>query len=143
MSDKSSNGGKLFYLNSELKPYKKHEWDAGYDLISNCHSEIPKFHTVKINTGVRAEIKHGFFGLILPRSSFRSKGILIDGIIDSDYRGEIMIVATNISNRKVVIESGIRVAQLIIIPVVHMDFSLGIPVDNTKRGRRGFGSTGI
>jgi len=136
---------KFYYTDEKFRPLKVHNNDAGYDLLSMKHIEIPKFHTVKIPTGVRAEISVGFFGLILPRSSIRSQGILIDGVIDSDYRGEIHMIATNISLRKKVITVGARIGQIIIVPFLNSEmvrYMVGTPQTTTSRGENGFGSTG-
>ncbi|WP_073997748.1 dUTP diphosphatase [Anaerococcus urinomassiliensis] len=100
----------------------------------------------KINTDLRLEIPEGFFGAVYPRSSTGVKKHLMlantVGVIDSDYRGEIMIFMYNYGKSPQAIKKGDRIAQLVIQPYEKCEL---IKVDNleeTDRGDGGFGSTG-
>ena len=100
----------------------------------------------KIHTDLRLEIPEGFFGAVYPRSSTGVKRHLMlantVGVIDSDYRGEIMIFMYNYGKTPQVIKNGDRIAQLVIQPYEKCEL---IKVDNleeTDRGDGGFGSTG-
>lgn len=100
----------------------------------------------KINTGLRVQIPQGFFGAVYPRSSTGVKRQLMlantVGVIDSDYRGEIMIFMYNYGNDPQVIKNGDRVAQLVIQPYERCELVQVESLDETDRGESGFGSTG-
>ena len=92
------------------------------------------------------EIPVGYAGLIYARSGLACKKGLAPankvGVIDSDYRGEIMVALHNHSNQPVTVESGERIAQLVITPYIVAAFNQVEELDNTDRGAGGFGSTG-
>lgn len=122
---------------------------AGLDLYA-CTSEpltINPGETKLIPTGIAIYIADpSLAAMILPRSGLGHKhGIVLGnlvGLIDADYQGQIMVSCWNRSDKSFIISVGERIAQLIIVPVVHAEFTL---VDNfieTSRGRGGFGSTG-
>ncbi len=93
-----------------------------------------------VHTGTYVAIPEGNFGMVLPRSSLGAKGLFLMntvGIIDSDYRGEILL---NIAGY--LPEVGERIAQLVIVPYVHVDPIEVTALDATERGAGGFGSTG-
>lgn len=124
------------------------EFAAGADLYA-CLDEaltINPHETVLVHTGVAMEIPTGFAGLIYARSGIASKRGLAPankvGVVDSDYRGEIMVALHNHSAIPQTIESGERIAQLVIAPYVVADFVLADELDDTERGAGGFGSTG-
>lgn len=125
-------------------PQRAHPTDAGADLFSLGTHEIYPGEQKLVDTGVAVKIPRGFVGLIYNRSSQGKKGITIPhsvGVIDADYRGNLMVLLKNIGEDPYKIESGDRVAQLVIQPVVLTEF-----VDSwndTTRGTGGFGSTGI
>lgn len=100
----------------------------------------------KINTDLRLEIPEGFFGAVYPRSSTGVKRHLMlantVGIIDSDYRGEIMIFMYNYGNNPQVIKKGDRIAQLVIQPYERCELIKVDSLEETDRGESGFGSTG-
>ena len=100
----------------------------------------------KINTGLRVQIPQGFFGAVYPRSSTGVKRQLMlantVGVIDSDYRGEIMIFMYNYGNDPQVIKNGDRIAQLVIQPYEKCELVQVESLDETDRGESGFGSTG-
>ena len=124
------------------------EFAAGADLYA-CENEavtINPHETVLVHTGIAMEIPTGYAGLIYARSGIASKRGLAPankvGVVDSDYRGEIMVALHNHSEEAQTIDSGERIAQLVIAPYVTADFILSDELDDTKRGEGGFGSTG-
>lgn len=124
------------------------EYSAGADLY-NLPSEsvtVEPHTTVLIHTGLSMEIPEGYAGLIFARSGLATKRGLAPankvGVIDADYRGEIMVALHNHSDKPAVIEAGERVAQLAIMPFLKADFEVADELSDTVRGEGGFGSTG-
>ncbi len=124
------------------------EFAAGADLYA-CLDDaltINPHETILVHTGVAMEIPTGFAGLIYARSGIASKRGLAPankvGVVDSDYRGEVMVALHNHSAIPQTIENGERIAQLVIAPYVVADFVLSDELDDTDRGSGGFGSTG-
>ena len=131
---------KLIDYGYENAPKRAHFNDAGADVFANETVYISKGDTRKIKLGFGLELPDGFMGLVLPRSSFASKGIVAEiPPIDSGYTGEIHAIVTNHSHNTARISKGTRIAQLVIIPMVIANF-----VENAgeSRGNNGFGSTG-
>lgn len=124
------------------------EYAAGCDLYACSNEEINIMpgETKLIKTGIALEIKEGYVGLIYARSGLASKKGLAPankvGVIDSDYRGEIMVALHNHSNEVRQIDAYERIAQLVITPYIKASFNLVDELDSTKRGDNGFGSTG-
>lgn len=99
-----------------------------------------------IETGIALEIPHGQAGLILPRSGQAKRGLSVanaPGLIDPDYRGEIKVLAHNISNDPITIHPGDRIAQLMFAPHYKAHFQPIDALNATERGDGGFGSTGV
>lgn len=124
------------------------EYAAAADLYAVCDDEIliaPEI-TEFIHTGIAMEIPEGCVGLIYARSSMGAKQGLAPankvGVIDSDYRGEIMVALHNHSGEDRRIYNGDRIAQIIITPYIHADFIEAAELTPTARGEGGFGSTG-
>lgn len=124
------------------------EYAAGADLyacIDNTVTIAPG-ETLLIKTGLAVEIPVGFAGLIYARSGLATKKGLAPankvGVIDSDYRGEIMVALHNHSNSRATVESGERIAQLVVTPFLRVDFTEAEELSDTNRGTGGFGSTG-
>ncbi len=121
---------------------------AGADLYSCLDSalEIPPGETRFVHTGLCAEIPQGFAGLVFARSGLACKKDLAPankvGVIDSDYRGEIMVAIHNHGKEVRFIEPGERVAQLLIMPYAAANFVESDELSDTVRGEGGFGSTG-
>jgi len=124
------------------------EFSAGCDLYACMESDltIKKGETFLVPTKLSVEIPIGFAGLIYARSGLASKKGLAPankvGVIDSDYRGEIMVALHNHSNVDQKIDKNERVAQMIITPFLKVDFEETDDLSNTARGAGGFGSTG-
>ena len=121
---------------------------AGCDLYA-CTDEKISFNpgeTKLIKTGIAMELPEGYAGLIYARSGLASKRGLAPankvGVIDSDYRGEIMVALHNHTNEVKEIEAYERIAQLIVTPYVKAAFNEVDSLDETERGNKGFGSTG-
>lgn len=121
---------------------------AGIDLYCSNKEDIeikPK-ETVKIDTGLKVQIPQGYFGAVYPRSSTGVKRKLMlantIGVIDSDYRGEIMIYFYNYGDEAQIIKNGDRLAQLVIQPYQQFDIEVVDYLDESDRGEGGFGSTG-
>ncbi len=121
---------------------------AGYDLyaLSDQPIEIEPHKTVLVGTGLSMAIPDGYFGGVFARSGLASKRSLRPancvGVIDSDYRGELMVPIHNDSEEKKIIEAKERIAQLIILPYLSVEFDEVEELDETARGESGFGSTG-
>lgn len=124
------------------------DYAAGADLYA-CMDEpvtIKANETRFIKTGLAMEVPVGYAGLIYARSGLSCKKGLAPankvGVIDSDYRGEIMVALHNHSNVSVVVEPNERIAQLVITPYIVAAFNQVDELEDTTRGDRGFGSTG-
>ena len=124
------------------------EYAAGADLYA-CIEEaitIAPGETVLVKTGLAMELPIGYAGLIYARSGLASKRGLAPankvGVIDSDYRGEVMVALHNHSNIAQSIEPNERIAQLVITPYIKGIFSEADDLSDTVRGEGGFGSTG-
>jgi len=121
---------------------------AGADLraLLDENIEIKPGETVFVHTGIATEIPDGLVGLIYARSGLACKRGLAPancvGVIDSDYRGEIMVALHNYSNQAQVIEPDERIAQLVIAPYIAAEFEETDSLTDTDRGAGGFGSTG-
>lgn len=122
---------------------------ACFDLVANIDENlvIKPEETVKIASGIAIEIENSdYVGLVFARSGLSLKhGIVLTngvGVIDSDYRGEILIALTNNSKKEYTITQGERVAQLGLFPVSMAKFELCEELSDTSRGGQGFGSTG-
>lgn len=129
-------------------PTKGSAESAGMDLYS-CTSErivVMPHETATIHTGIAVELPKGTFGGIFARSGLACKKGLAPankvGIIDSDYRGEVIIALHNHSDLPQTIEPMERVAQLIILPYIQAELEEADELSNTERGTGGFGSTG-
>lgn len=105
---------KTIRINDDIPlPYQKRETDAGYDLYAAESKWIWPLTTTKLLSNHRIHIKDGLFGLIQSRSGIRSRGLLIDGVIDEGYQGIFGIVVSNIGLIPRRIKAGERVCQII------------------------------
>ena len=121
---------------------------AGYDLYA-CTSTpivIAPHETVMIGTGLAIETPQGYASLILARSGLASKQGIAPankiGLVDSDYRGEVKVALHNHSNVSQMINPMERIAQLMIVPYLAVEFNEVDELSETERGEGGFGSTG-
>lgn len=136
-------------LNENAKvPTRGSEYAAGYDLYAATEYdiEIAPHSTVKIGTGVSVELPNGTFGAIFARSGLATKKGLRPancvGVCDSDYRGEYIVAIHNDTDETMTISAGERIAQLIVMPFVGIEFNVVNELTKTERGDGGFGSTG-
>ena len=136
-------------LNEKAKiPTYGSEFSAGADLYACCDTNITiaPHETKMIPTGLAMEIPVGYAGLIYARSGLASKKGLAPankvGVVDSDYRGEVMVALHNHTNEEKTIEPSERIAQLVVAPFLKVEFNEVDNLDETDRGEGGFGSTG-
>lgn len=125
-------------------PNRAHSTDAGADICAAASYTIYPGEQALVDTGVAVKIPKGLTGLIFNRSSQGKRGISIPhsvGVIDSDYRGNLLVLLRNNSEDPYIINVGDRVAQLVVIPVSLPTFT-EFNWDDTSRGTGGFGSTG-
>lgn len=121
---------------------------AGYDLYADIPTDmlIGPGQTVKIPTGLSMELPEGYFGAVFVRSGLAAKEGLCLGngvaVIDSDYRGQYMVLLHNSSDAERTITPGERIAQLVVMPYLALEFEEVSELSGTKRGEGGFGSTG-
>ena len=121
---------------------------AGADLYA-CEENavtVEAGETKLIHPGIAMAIPEGYVGLVYARSGLASKRGLAPankvGVIDSDYRGEVMVALHNHGNVPQTVESGERIAQIVFTPYVAAEFNVADELDDTVRGAGGFGSTG-
>ena len=132
---------KLRNENAQL-PTRGTDGSAGFDLYATERVDIPPGASYLVDTGVQMAIPKDWMGQINPRSSMAVKRIRVGArIIDSDYRGSIMINLHNDSHETYEIVKGDRIAQICFIPVL-TDFMQVEYLDDTERADGGFGSTG-
>jgi dUTP pyrophosphatase len=124
------------------------EFSAGADLYALCAEELTfaPGETKLVRTGLAMEIPEGYAGLIYARSGIANKRGLAPsnkvGVVDSDYRGEIMVSLHNHSNEEQSIIDGERIAQMVIAPFLKVEYTEVDELTGTARGEGGFGSTG-
>ncbi len=124
------------------------EFSAGADLYAVADGEIviEAGETKLVKTGLAMEIPQGFAGLIYARSGLASKKGLAPankvGVVDADYRGEIMVALHNHSAQTQTVAAGERIAQLVVAPFLKGEFVEQAELSDTARGEGGFGSTG-
>lgn len=140
---------KIKLLNDNAKiPTRGSEKAAGWDLYAAIEVPITikAFETEKISTGIAVALPEDTFGGIYARSGLATKKGLrpanCTGVIDEDYRGEVIVALHNDTRNDWVIEPGERIAQLVIEPYIRVKITEASELDDTARGEGGFGSTG-
>lgn len=125
-------------------PSYAHLGDAGMDLFALEDTPIKVGEIVKVRTGVSMEIPGGFVGLIWDKSGVSMNfGIkTMGGVIDSGYRGEIIVGVINLGKEDYIFEKHHKVAQMLIQPVSYSELKEAENLSDTTRGDGGFGSTG-
>ena len=124
------------------------EYSAGADLYACIDSDITILpgETKLIKTGLAIEVPVGYGAFIYARSGLASKRGLAPankvGVVDADYRGEVMVALHNHSNEEQTIGAGERIAQMVIAPFLKAEFDVVDELSDTARGAGGFGSTG-
>lgn len=138
------------FLNEYAKvPTRGSAYAAGYDLYAAIDKPIIIFpgDTVSVTTGLAMEIPEDYFGAIFARSGLATKRGLRPancvGVVDADYRGEVIVAIHNDSDKIQQIEPGERIAQMVFLPYRGMgNFEIVDELNDTARGAGGFGSTG-
>jgi dUTP pyrophosphatase len=130
-----------------LMPTRAHPSDAGADLKTKDTVWLQPLKRTLVSTGVRVSIPIGHVGLLVPRSSLSKYEIILSnsvGVIDSDYRGELLVALTYIGSNEhgTSIASNERIAQLLVVPIILPEFTEVNALKETVRGEKGFGSTG-
>lgn len=121
---------------------------AGYDLYAATDYEIQiaPHETVKIGTGLSFELPRGYFAGVFARSGLATKKGLRPancvGVCDSDYRGEYIVALHNDTDEIMTIQPQEKIAQMILLPFVFLEFEEVVELSDTERGEGGFGSTG-
>lgn len=131
-------------------PRRSTSGSAGMDLYASEDAYVYKMseqskESVKVKTGIAVQIPEGYVGLLIERSSLHGKGVTLAnhvGVIDSDYRGEILIAVKAIYDGTHVVKAGQKIAQLVIVPVPELQIEIVESLNESGRGNGGFGSTG-
>jgi dUTP pyrophosphatase len=122
---------------------------SGADLLAAIETEIEIMpgKTALIPTGLRIEVPEGFEVQVRSRSGLALKSqvsvLNSPGTIDSDYRGEIGVILMNHSQTVFTVKPGMRIAQMVVVPVVRAQFIPSLSLTDTDRGQGGFGHTGV
>ena len=122
--------------------------DLGYDLFALQDAALAPRVTVKVRTGVAVEARHPGTGaplglLVRDRSSMAARGIATTaGVIDAGYRGEILVLMTNLTNAAVELKAGEKIAQMIPVPVLTGSVEEVESLEDSARAEKGFGSSG-
>lgn len=130
--------------NNAKVPTKANINDAGFDLYSVLDTVIPPKQRKTVRTGIAIQMPDHLAGLIWPRSGLSVKqGIdVLAGVVDSGYRGEIMVCLYNTSDEVVGINTGDRIAQIIFQEVPRVSMEVHETLGSSQRGDNGFGSSG-
>ena len=130
-------------------PRYETEDSSGLDLAANIDEQIKILpgKSEIIPTGLAVAIPKNFEIQIRPRSGLAAKSQIsvlnTPGTIDADYRGEIKVILINLSDKVFIVEKGLRIAQMVVCPVIKVSLKEVTKLEFTKRGSGGFGSTGI
>ena len=136
---------------SKSIPLPKYETNgsSGLDIAADIKKniEIKPGKTEIIPTGLAVSIPKNFEIQIRPRSGLAAKNQIsilnTPGTIDADYRGELKVILINLGNKSFLVEKGLRIAQIVLCPIIKANIKEVDTLDDTKRGSRGFGSTGV
>jgi dUTP pyrophosphatase len=129
-------------------PERAYSGDAGLDLAACERVQLPPGERVTVGTGLAVAIPEGYAGFVQPRSGIAMRhGITIvnsPGLVDSGYRGELQVVLLNTDPREAfVVEPGMRIAQLVVVPLPEIDLVEVDELPESERGVRGFGSSAV
>lgn len=119
--------------------------DAGFDLKAIENVSIFPFDQKKVSTGIAIEVPEGYVGIVRDRAGIVQKMNVhtVAGTFDSGFRGEVSIMLVNMNDKTIEIEKGMRIAQIILIPIVRAKIVEVKKLSQTERGERSFGSTGM
>lgn len=134
----------LFTLEEGAKvPAQGYSGDAGWDLYTLENFSVPPGALINTRTGIRIAMDEGYFGRITARSSTIKTGLVVlEGIIDNGWRGELLIRVYNIGLTTIDIRKGTRLAQLIVHTIHPAQWVLCKNLPKSTRGNKGFGSSG-
>ena len=125
-------------------PKREHSHDAGYDLFAGEDKIIPSMTTALVKTGIALQLPDGTYARIADRSSLALKEISIcGGVLDNGYRGDVGVIMFNHSTNEYTVNRGARIAQIIIQPYVSPILEEVVELDESERGEKCFGSTGV
>lgn len=125
-----------------ILPTRSNSNDAGLDLYACDDVWIDQGRIVHVNTGIQIELPANHFGMICDKSGLASRGLkTLGGIIDEGYRGNIIVVATNLES-SIFIKKGQKIAQLLVLPVAYPQVVEVNELSDSDRGSKGFGSSG-
>ena len=127
-------------------PQRAYTGDAGLDLASSERVELGPGERALVGTGLAVAIPEGYAGFVQPRSGLAARhGLTIvnsPGLVDSGYRGELRVVLLNTDRTEpFVVEPGMRIAQLVVLPIPELDLVEVDELPSSERGVRGFGSS--
>lgn len=139
---------KINLMNEEAKlPYRANDGDAGIDLFSIEEKIIKVGETELIGTGIQIELPKGTEAQIRPRSGLALKHSITvlnsPGTIDEGYRGEIKVIIINHGKTDFKVEKHMKIAQMVIAPVLKVQLVQTKVLSDTGRGKGGFGSSGV
>ena len=124
-------------------PTRAHAADAGLDLYAPRAVLIPARGSAVVDTGVHVAIPEGYVGMLKSKSGLNvKKNIVGEGVIDAGYTGPIVVKLYNQGDEDVTIQAGMKLIQLVILPILTPELELVDSLDDTERGAGGFGSTG-
>lgn len=128
-------------------PFYAHEGDAGMDLCADEALTLASGDRAAVSTGLRVRLPEGTEGQVRPRSGLALRhGVTVanaPGTIDAGYRGELKVILVNLGREPFAVERGMRIAQLVVAPILRPTIVAGVVDDVTSRGAGGFGSTGL
>jgi len=130
-----------------ISPHCAHPGDAGLDLFANEQIELGPGDSAMVRTGISIELPEGTEGQVRPRSGLAAKHRIsvlnTPGTIDEGYRGEVCVILVNFGKGSFVIKKGMKIAQLVVKPVLRVEVTEVDELSETRRGEGGFGSTGM
>jgi dUTP pyrophosphatase len=132
--------------NDAVAPARAYAGDAGLDLVACERAELAPGERASVGTGLAVAIPDGYCGYVQPRSGLASRhGITLvntPGLVDSGYRGEVRVILLNTDRHEpFVVEPGMRIAQLVVLPVPEVEPVVVDELPPSERGVRGFGSS--
>lgn len=126
-------------------PSLAYQGDAGIDLYSVEEVVIQSMENKAVRAGIKIAIPEGYAGFVWDKSglALNNKIKTMAGVIDSGYRGEVKVVMFNLGKTDYKVEKGAKIAQLVIMPIINYELEEVNELDETRRGEKGFGSSGL
>lgn len=124
-------------------PSRAHRTDAGLDLYAMHEGIVRARQAATFHTGVHVELPHCTSGILLPKSGLMTKqNIITFGVVDESYRGEILVHMFNLSDRDYWVNTGDKISQMLVVPVLYEPVEIVDELSEGERGENGFGSSG-